>query len=148
MKKSSMAGDEGFAKTNRGGDDADLDITPMIDVTFLLLIFFMVTSTMQATQDLDLPPARVGLGADKTKAVEFMVRAPESKGGKPTILIDGRESTLDEVRAAVQDGLRAEKTGVILKADREVPHGFMVELEKAVTEEEGVFLFIGVKDKK
>mgnify|MGYP003325625382 CR=1 FL=1 len=29
-------------------EDAEMDITPMIDVTFLLLIFFMVTSTMQA----------------------------------------------------------------------------------------------------
>ena len=33
--------------------EGELDITPMIDVTFLLLIFFMVSSTMQGKPDLE-----------------------------------------------------------------------------------------------
>ena len=38
----------------------ELSITPMIDVTFLLLVFFLVCSKV-ATQDaVDLPPARYG----------------------------------------------------------------------------------------
>jgi hypothetical protein len=42
--------DDGFQRRKKAGiADADLDITPMIDVTFLLLIFFMVTSTLQGT---------------------------------------------------------------------------------------------------
>ena len=36
-------------------DEEDLDITPMIDMTFLLLIFFMVTSTMKPDEVLDIP---------------------------------------------------------------------------------------------
>ena len=34
----------------RGGEDVEMDITPMIDVTFLLLIFFLVASKMSADQ--------------------------------------------------------------------------------------------------
>ena len=44
-----MFGESGGLGRAKKKDEADLDITPMIDVTFLLLIFFMVTSTMQGT---------------------------------------------------------------------------------------------------
>jgi biopolymer transport protein ExbD len=38
-------------------DDDAMDMTPMIDVTFLLLIFFMVTATFHLQKGLDFPPA-------------------------------------------------------------------------------------------
>ena len=38
----SMSG-SGFTK-KKSAEEADLDITPMIDVTFLLLIFFMLVN--------------------------------------------------------------------------------------------------------
>ncbi|TWU05617.1 ExbD/TolR family protein [Stieleria varia] len=41
-------------------DDEELDMTPMIDMTFLLLIFFMVTSTISPFADLQLPEAKAG----------------------------------------------------------------------------------------
>ncbi len=39
-------------------EDEDIDLTPMIDVTFLLLIFFMVTSLGVRPQLVDLPKAQ------------------------------------------------------------------------------------------
>ena len=65
-------------RRKRGGFDGDLDITPMIDVTFLLLIFFMVTSTMQATPDIDLPVARQGTGIDKHSQVTISLIEQEA----------------------------------------------------------------------
>ena len=53
-----------WGSTRKRGEEAELDITPMIDVTFLLLIFFMVTSTMQGKPDLDVPPVKHGVGVD------------------------------------------------------------------------------------
>lgn len=38
-------------------DEADLDMTPMIDVTFLLLIFFMVTASFHLQKGLNFPPS-------------------------------------------------------------------------------------------
>ncbi len=52
--------DEGSFRRRPATEEMDLDITPMIDVTFLLLIFFMVASTMQATAENDIPPAKHG----------------------------------------------------------------------------------------
>ena len=38
-------------------DEGDLDITPMIDITFLLLIFFLVASTSEMQDAVKLPEA-------------------------------------------------------------------------------------------
>ena len=41
-------------------EEAEMDITPMIDCTFLLLIFFIVTSKMTADTPIQLPIAKHG----------------------------------------------------------------------------------------
>ncbi|GHT36286.1 hypothetical protein FACS189427_07610 [Planctomycetales bacterium] len=38
-------------------NDADMDMTPMVDVVFLLLIFFMVTASFGLQKALNTPPA-------------------------------------------------------------------------------------------
>lgn len=41
----------------RNTEDAEMDITPMIDITFLLLIFFLVASKMDSPASGELPTA-------------------------------------------------------------------------------------------
>ena len=53
---------------------ADLDITPMIDIVFLLLIFFIVSSVPDPQVEADLPRARHGKGVDKQTSVIFTVK--------------------------------------------------------------------------
>ena len=43
--------DDSFVMPRRKRDDDEMDITPMIDITFLLLIFFVVASKMDPTQN-------------------------------------------------------------------------------------------------
>lgn len=144
-----MFGDDGDAlgKGGRGGEEADLDITPMIDVTFLLLIFFMVSSTMQSSKDLDLPIAKHGVGVDTKASATITVKAPEGGGETPVILLgdgSGPEGTVDEIADFVA---QEQATRVIIKADREVPHGFVQQVTKAVAELEDVEFYIGVREK-
>lgn len=40
----------------RGGDDEEMDLTPMVDVTFLLLVFFMITASFSIQKTLEVPP--------------------------------------------------------------------------------------------
>ena len=47
-------------KRKRNKDDGELDITAMIDVTFLLLAFFVVVSKMDPQAAVDLPRASYG----------------------------------------------------------------------------------------
>lgn len=135
-----------IGKPNRSGSDADLDITPMIDVTFLLLIFFMVSSTMQSKPDLDVPAAAHGVGVEARGATLIVISG--RAGVDPVIrLPDVDGATLDDVRTAVETGLKShQREEVIVKADREVPHGFVQEVIKAVQDVEGIRFSIGVRD--
>ena len=148
MRRTAFASaDDGWDRNKRKQVETDLDITPMIDVTFLLLIFFMVTSTMQATPDLDIPPARHGIGVDKRSTIEIVVTRAQSPGAAPTIAIDGTEVTMDDIRGRVADGVTAGKEMVMILADREVTHGFITEIERAAMDNEGITLQLGVRDK-
>ncbi|MBM81927.1 MAG: hypothetical protein CMJ78_15245 [Planctomycetaceae bacterium] len=143
------AGDGGFGKS-RTGDEADLDITPMIDVTFLLLIFFMVTSTMKGTPDLNVPPAEHGTGVPSSKAAVVTIR---NNGGEPQILLgDGKgpEGSLADIRPYAEQFFQASDGDfqIVVKADRDVEHGFVQEVMKQVSEIENVKYSLGVQDKK
>jgi biopolymer transport protein ExbD len=50
----------GTMKARRALEDTEMDITPMIDITFLLLIFFIVASKMDEAANVPLPPAKTG----------------------------------------------------------------------------------------
>ena len=55
------------------GDD-ELDITPMIDIVFLLLAFFVVVSKMDPKPSVDLPIARYGKPVNEKDAVNLIVQ--------------------------------------------------------------------------
>jgi biopolymer transport protein ExbD len=43
---------------HRTGEDDEMDLTPMVDVTFLLLIFFMITAAFALQKSLEVPPVQ------------------------------------------------------------------------------------------
>ena len=51
----------------RAREDVEMDITPMIDITFLLLIFFLVCSTADQETTIEMAKARHGKGVGETK---------------------------------------------------------------------------------
>lgn len=119
----------------------------MIDVTFLLLIFFMVTSTMQS-QALEIPEARHGLGVDTQEATTITVFP-----GDPTpeiYLSDGARKNgpvdMSEVGPYVAE---QGQPIVIIKADRDVPSGFVEDVARAANEGgEDLQFFVGIEDKQ
>ncbi len=48
--------DAGFVVSRRAADDEEMDLTPMVDVTFLLLIFFMITASFSIQKTIQIPP--------------------------------------------------------------------------------------------
>lgn len=130
--------------------DGELDLTSLIDVVFLLLIFFMVSSTMQGKQDVDVPQAHFGTGVPERAATTISILR-EGVGGPPIIILgDGRGpvGNLDSVRTYVEQGLRENHNHVIIKAERDIPTGFVQQVAKAATQVEGVRLNIGVQEKR
>ncbi|MDB5386601.1 MAG: hypothetical protein JWM11_2247 [Planctomycetaceae bacterium] len=129
--------------------DGELDLTSLIDVVFLLLIFFMVSSTMKGTPDVDTPQAHFGTGVvEKTASIVTVLR--DGPGGPPMIILgDGRgpEGNLDDVHDYISQAAREGKTHVIIKAERDIPHGFVQQIEKVVSKVENIRLNIGVQEK-
>ena len=130
-------------KRRRNKDDGELDITPMIDVTFLLLAFFVVVSKMDPQAAVPLPVASYGVSIQDKSAVTLIVVVDKDdsdkisifKGtsmGQETKIPDGDPETQEELIAAyVEDELSTHPTkeAILVKAAGNVKTG-MVELVK------------------
>ncbi|MCH2200608.1 MAG: biopolymer transporter ExbD [Fuerstiella sp.] len=117
--------------------DSDLDITPMIDVTFLLLIFFMVTSTMQATPDKDIAPAATGQNANANRYLNVDILSPDAASDDNRLLFDGRSVSLDELADELQDRAAGGRLDIMIYAERDARNGFVGEVESVINSIEG-----------
>lgn len=158
---SDSAWDEAFDEEDVGSllprhpvqDGADMDITPMIDITFLLLIFFLVSSTTSAQSALELPPARHGSGVSDRTSVIITVADRGGPGPALVYLGDGRQGKplsededlmADEIAHAVEQGLQSGKVSVLVKAEKGVKHGDAWRVYTAVGRVEDVQLHVAV----
>lgn len=135
-------------RKRRGSDDDELDITPMIDVTFLLLIFFMVSSTMKPEGALQIPTSKHGLGV---KSDEACILTIFDDSGTPSLYLTDAERTGSPVppEAVTAHVQQQRKKNVIIKADRKVPSGFVEEVARraAEAEIEDLKFFVAVQDR-
>ncbi|MEM1436828.1 MAG: biopolymer transporter ExbD [Pseudomonadota bacterium] len=99
---------------SRGDDDADINLTPMLDVVFIMLIFFIVTATFIKQTGIDVfrPDA---LTAEAKKTVSVLVAINENGD----IWIDKKKVDVGAVRANIER-LHAEnpKGTMVVQADR------------------------------
>jgi biopolymer transport protein ExbD len=102
-----------------GGIVAEINITPLTDVFLVLLIIFMVTSSVIANtgKKVDLPSAQEA-GKTPPKAVNVTI----STDG--TIQVDGDVVARDGLQAAIKAALEeATDKVVILRGDKEIVYG-------------------------
>ena len=134
------------------GEDVEMDITPMIDITFLLLIFFIVCSTPDQNSTFELAEARHGKGVSERNSV-FITVSAESADPAPVYLADGIDgdslpTDADEqktlIREAVEKGRRELKENVLIKADKNVAHRDVARVIKAVSAVEGAKIHLAV----
>ena len=121
-----------FKRTLR--EELSINITPLIDVVFLLLIFFMLTTTFSRETRLliNLPEANADIAENQSPQIEITV----ARGGSYTIngraLINSRIETL-------MRGLELESGGdlnvpIILVADAEATHQSVVTAMDAISQ--------------
>lgn len=131
--------------------ETQVDLTSMIDVTFLLLIFFMVSASLEQTSDVDVPPAEFGVGVAGGAATFVTVLEPLTRDGFSTILLGDGEgpvaNDLEEVTESVRAGLAEGRLHVIVKAERRVPHREVQRVFRAAAAVGGVTPHLGVTDK-
>lgn len=123
---------EPVPRRRRVSDDAEIDITPMIDCVFLLLIFFLVCSTLSKMISVQLPPARHGRGVDEQVSVIITI---DGEGGqtKPRVYLgdgtageplpDDHQTQERLITEAVEQGIQSGKSAILIKAARAVKSG-------------------------
>ncbi len=103
-----------------------LDLTPLIDVVFLLLIFFMVTTTFvpDATGlQVDLPRSDTQQVVGESDDLTLQV------GADGAVAIDGRALSLEQLSAELRKAARTNpNTLIVLEADTATSHGRVVEV--------------------
>ncbi|MBM3998900.1 MAG: biopolymer transporter ExbD [Planctomycetes bacterium] len=124
-------------------EEAEMDITPMIDITFLLLIFFLVASKIDTQGAVELPPAAYGKPVAVGDAVIITVREGGPDGSALVFLGDGSAEGKvkaenpadqeDEIAAYIDQMMAKEqKHFVLIKASKSVKHRDVARVANAV----------------
>ena len=112
-----------IAPDHTGERTLDVDMTPMIDVVFLLIVFFMATAQFakMTKADIDLPREQ---GEAERSAASSSVVVNVSASGE--LIVDGDAYSMDRVVAMVRVELNhaggdASAVDLLIRADRSAP---------------------------
>ena len=108
-------------------EEPTIDLTSLIDVVFLLLLFFMVSTTFErpAALKIKLPEASsMEAATDRPDRLELVIDAKGRLYLNDQQLVDGRVETIKA--AFTQQAGTNRSLPLLLRADRETPHHFVV----------------------
>ncbi|MEE9137557.1 MAG: biopolymer transporter ExbD [candidate division NC10 bacterium] len=101
-------------------EQAGINLTSLIDVVFLLLIFFMITSTfikVERKLDLELPVAKA---AEVEQKERKPIQIEMDKRGR--ITLDGQLVTMKALEAKLKE-FQGKRKSAVVRADRRLKHG-------------------------
>ncbi len=104
-------------------NDAGIDISPLIDCVFILLIFFIVTTTFveETGVEVDKPQAASSVKLEKTSVLIALTEKGE-------VVYGGREIGISGVQPLVKRMLQKENIPVIIQADTAAQSGLLVRI--------------------
>ncbi|MGI1678109.1 MAG: biopolymer transporter ExbD [Cellvibrionaceae bacterium] len=113
-----------FHRQNR--KEEEVNLTPLIDVVFLLLIFFMVSTTFtkETHLDINLPEASGEPVPDKKEQIDVLINADGSYAVNGQSLANKKLMTLRSAIEKVSDG--DNELPLIITADANTPHQAVV----------------------
>ena len=122
----------------RHDEDLQINLTPLIDVVFLLLIFFMVSTTFDKESQLQIrlpeatavekpPPQLQYLEVQISQSGEISVMGPDEDS--PRVLLNNDTDTI--YRAIAKVAQQPENLVVVLRADRDTRHEMVVRVMDA-----------------
>ncbi len=118
-----------------------INITSLIDVLFLLLIFLMISSTFleQPGIKLELPNAQSAVLVEQKEFTLSIDKDSKLYFNKDEVPMETLEATLKEALPEMKDG------SLILKADQDVSHGIVVKVMDSVKKSGVKKLIIGTR---
>lgn len=122
-----------------------LNLTPLIDVVFLLLIFFMVSTTFtkETHLSIELPEAQGQTSTEAAEQVEILISAEGDYSVNGQGLVNSRTSTL---RAALEEASGGDnQRPLVITADAKAPHETVVRAMDAAGQSGFVHLSISTR---
>ena len=118
-------------------EDYSLQLTSLIDVVFLLLIFFMVsTSFVDFTRRMDILLPQSKTSTEVERVENFLLEV----GVEKKLTLNGKEITIDELERRLMEAKRAPGRRIlIIKADKRLDYGFVVQIM-------GISFSAGIRD--
>ncbi len=114
-------------RTSRPPQEADVDLTPMLDVVFILLIFFIVTSTFAREEAIGLepppPPPPPDQPIQEQRAILIFI--DESN----LITVNGRVTDIGSVRANIERVVaESPNSSLVIQAHPKTRSGIVVKI--------------------
>jgi biopolymer transport protein ExbD len=103
-------------------EETEINLSPMIDCIFILLIFFIVTTVFVEEKGLQVakPDAAAAAPQEESESIVFEI-TPQNR-----VVYEGREIPVAEVGARVKAGVKDEETPVVIRVAEKADHGFFV----------------------
>lgn len=106
------------------GDRVDVNMSPLIDMVFLLLIFFVVTTSFVKETGVDVQRATAA-SAETVAATSVMIAVTEDGD----VWMEGKRVDVRSVRGLVERALAEDpETAAVIVADRDSRNGLVVEV--------------------
>lgn len=134
-----------FRRPKTGQDSPKVDLTPMVDVVFLLLIFFMISTTFVQTPgiEVNLPESSLKISEKKPDEVQVFIDRTGS------VFLDGQEVSPDELAEKLSArGDDNRQATFVLMADKAVRHGLVVGVMDAAKEAGFINLAIATESRR
>jgi biopolymer transport protein ExbD len=105
-------------------NDLGIDMTPMLDIVFIMLIFFIVTTSFIRESGIDVNRPKASTASEQKNASLLVAIRPNGE-----IWIDKRPVDVRAVRANIEK-LRAENPqgSVVIQADRDARTGLLIKV--------------------
>ena len=112
-------------RRHRTDDKAEVNMTPMLDIVFILLIFFIVTATFIQEEGFNMQPPPPNEDQNDSQNPVILVQVDNDNN----IFVNQDRTSVDRVIAAVSR-IRAEQPGsaVLIQPEDEADHGIIVQI--------------------
>jgi biopolymer transport protein ExbD len=112
-------------RIKKKNDESEINITPMLDIVFIMLIFFIVTTSFVKEISIDVNRPTKSPIKEQKKSDVISVRILDSG----QILIQERLISIDAVRANIESSLALKpQASVVVVSDREADAGLLVKV--------------------
>ena len=110
---------------NENEENFSLDLTPLVDVVFLLLIFFMVSTVFvdfKRQMDISLPSSKSSTPSEVFEPVKVELTVDRQ------VFLNGEKINLEEFESTLSKISVSKKKSAIIRADKNLPYGNVIKI--------------------